>query len=955
MSWNTLLPWIMWGIAGGIAFLVNPSAARRASGDSGAFWSAVAIRTGWLAVLAAASTASQSVDFIWKSGVHLDFDLVVNSWWAYPLALALPFALWGVLLAVCLSSPTSKPELRGLAGGVRTGSRTWVSLFILAFVVPLFWVGRTRLGLGEDGYPAFTWGTMAVLSVSLLAVALSSGKEVPFALPAAAPSAGQQPVPQLTPWPDLMRSSGIRLEEAATFAQTPTRPIHARAADFADRLSAAGAVGVAPEVIEAVHELTSPSSPGADRASYRLLYGPDGAGQLEAVALAASDLAISRQECTLVITPRGHAWLERQLTRWLPKPNDQDAVKPGVLPVVAGVDLTGPAGIWLVDATTLSDHLMVRLAEPAVGMRIGMVVWWDVHEYTGVLAANVWAISRRLHRLITGRGRPDVRTLVLVRDAFHPEAQLSSYVRRLLPYPIDAERETRVETNYFPRRVHLHVLRGHQDYFRFNPGSSVGGPLRHPALVAGTVSAGGGWPTAIGPTDDITGAERTTAMAVQNMATRALDTAAESGAYIAHVDESSVLSLAEVFGQGGRASPVGLPHYVGFTISANPYVEYLVTHWQGGSPVPAARRLLGAEGHPAIFRRHLLLALSEQEDTRTGLMETLLWQEETVSKTLDEIAGQRRLSRRQVAFVAEGVRKIEYLYRSTMAADPQPRPLDTVDDRLVLVRPEVEGGSVPLRVDRSRLAISAYPGRVFVANGVRYAIRDWDEAGRDWVNCAREDRYAATWRKRTTKVLNLERAGDERAMNMQGQVLRQFPVRLRYQEDVTGYLRRDYAARTGNWEEQVIHLPAPLSAEFDTMGFVLQLVPEPQSAAILALCQALRHVLPVHLGVEEDAMEVVPLETDYIDRQPVFGLAIVDLYPGGIGLVDALAGDPLWIPNVLRCARDWLEDAGSKNAFRSPLARASTGGGEQPGPALELLRCVTRAEVAGAAAKARSI
>src|SRR6185312_13223576 len=99
--------------------------------------------------------------------------------------------------------------------------------------------------------------------------------------------------------------------------------------------------------------------------------------------------------------------------------------------------------------------------------------------------------------------------------------------------------------------------------------------------------------------------------------------------------------------------------------------------------------------------------------------------------------------------------------------------------------------------------------------------------------------------------------------------------------------------------------------------------------ALASLAQALRHVLPVHLGVEGVVLEVVPLSGDSLQGIATFGLAVVDLYPGGIGLVDEVSDDSPFLLQLLEWTRDWLEacpcqsDQGCNLCLRSPAALAA--------------------------------
>ena len=111
----------------------------------------------------------------------------------------------------------------------------------------------------------------------------------------------------------------------------------------------------------------------------------------------------------------------------------------------------------------------------------------------------------------------------------------------------------------------------------------------------------------------------------------------------------------------------------------------------------------------------------------------------------------------------------------------------------------------------------------------------------------------------------------------------------------------------------------------------------PSREALEALGLALHHVLPVHLGVEDDALEVVALL-----GAPLWGFAIVDLYPGGFGLADALAEDNALPLRLLQWTRDWLREPGAGAALlASPLALATLAERPDPAAAVELLERLT--------------
>jgi hypothetical protein len=900
------------------------------------------------------SALAESFTSFWQTGWHLQFDRASSWRWAFPLAVALPFPIWAVFVLRALARmPVPREKARWLAGSVGMNrSRRWVLFLAVPLLMPLL-LGSSRLGQGADSYPAFTWGTLAVVAISLAGLAASAGP-MPARQEARQPEAAEAAAPHLPPWPESMDKQGIQLGPLTQWAATSApRRISPASRDFMDRLRLTGARGVAPQVVEAVRRLLAPEPGERHRGGATLLLGPDDCGQAEAVALAAAEVALASQECTLIVTPRLDAALQRRLAHHLGEAAGVGEAGLEVVPIRSDTGLPRSPGVWIVDAGTLSDNLMIQLANPATAARVGLVVWWDVHRYTGVLAANTWAISRRLHRVLSSKGAPDLRTLVLARDSAHAAAHLSNFVKRLLPYPFPEELEVHVDRS-FPRPVHLHRLVSHLAYFQHTPRSPIQEPVRHPELVSGLVSASLGWPTCLSVGDGIPDAEMQQALN-QWTGSGALKEVmaqcpAEAGARILQLEEGDELALEELVAQGGRAAPPGLPHHVALTPSWNPYADYVISRTGADNKgLATSRRLVGAEGHPSIFRRHLLLALSEQEDTRAGLQEMLLWDEATVEKTLGEIAQKGKLSHSEVRYVNADMRCVsDRLYTSHMEIADEKWPLDTVGENLKLVRSVTEGNRIALRVDEKRLPIQAHPGRVFISGGNRYKVVDWKAKGRGWVECQDEPAHALTWRRRHSSISSIGNRGEEHTVTGPGGLLRQYAVTLRYAEFIPGYIRRDFDLTRGVFRDQLHNIEPPLSTSFETSALIIEFLPEPQVRQVLSLCQALRHALPVHLGVEADAIEVVPVEGMQIGGSRVFGLAIVDLYPHGIGLVDAICDDAHWVLATLGWTRDWLEDLAEKSAealnavFRSPLAVAASGGGENPRHALELLaRIVT--------------
>jgi len=940
-----------------LAFAMDRLAAvRRPGGERGDYWARAAaglcgigllcLLSGWLPAL---------WERFWLRGLHLQLDRVPGSGLsqenAYRVALALPFGAWAVLLVAGLMLRPSDGEAnreagRWLAGRAGDLPRSWILLCVLPLLAGLLF-GYSRLGAGPEGYPAATWSTQALLVVSLLFVARSAG-----AAPAVAGRSGTGPeaaARDLRSWPEALASRGIDVRRLLSWpSDPPPRRVEGAAAELADRLLALGARGVAPEMVEAAARLLSPPRRGAPAAC--LVFAPDACGQIEALGLTAGDVAQRFNEATLVITPSGPEDLAKSLGRWLPGDCRAEAVGRGGKPPEG-------AAVWVVDAETLSERFLRRMANDRLGHRIGFVAWWDVHRYTGMLAANVWAVSRRLDRLMQAQGRSEVRLLVLVRGADHGDAQLPRFVRELLPYPLPGESEIHVERRA-PRAVQIHLVEDHRGYFERRGGGRVRDYSRHPLLVAALASAEEEWPTCLERPRGITDFEINSLVQLPvdglKLGDRLLPDAAAAGARLSELDAGDVLSVMAMASQGGRSAPDGLPHHWGLILPENPYARFFLTRWAEAHPdgreMSASRRLVGARGNPGILRRHLLLALSEQKDTLEGLNRTFRWEEALIQRTLDWIAGEKQLDRsREVRFLTPEDRlHSDYLYESRLPAEDEVRPLDAVGTRLIEVL-EAAGGAgdgVCMRVDPERLTVQAYPGRVFLHAGRRYQVAAWDSrrevVAQGWIGCDAEGAFVRTWRIRRPNVYRFQKPGPEVAVDPRGQLVKRFAVDLTYEEEVEGHLRLERDLTTGQDRHQLVELKHPIAGSFATRALVLRLAFAPSREALEALCLALRYVLPVHLGAEDDALEVVALpgEPEHrIGSSQIWGLAIVDLYPGGIGLADAIAEDNALPLKLLQWTLDWLQEPGAAAALlASPLARATLGS-ERPEPAaaVELL------------------
>lgn len=949
------------GVTAGAHLLVR---ARRAGGECGDFWARVVFLV--IAILAPLTLVSGWLEVLrptwWHGGRHLYLDLTGAFGWSvstcYLVALAVPGAAWLAMLATTFFMRPADGG-RWLAGGVGfTASRHWVLLFALPPAAAMLYA-LPRLGGGPGAYPGAAWSTLGALCLSLAGVALSAGQAADTGRDVDADAAGAaSDADGSRTWPQAMQEGGLQLRTLVRWPARPplggsggetrggsggerqgdARPVREGSArDLAERLRVMGARHVAPELIEALDDLLGAPADGPPPA--RLVLAPDDCGQVETTALAAHLVDRRYHAHTLVITAAGAGRLAERFGHWIAG----SGVGSGAVAVTTSTEIPPPELVWVCDADTLSDHLLPRLQDPRRIERIGLVVWWNVHEYSGVLAANLWAISRRLHRLLRAHGRQDVRTLALLRNAQSEDAQVTRFVRRLLPLPAETP-EVRVSSRC-PKQVDVHLVESHHGFLTAAE-TSLEPRWQHLPLATARLSAEKGWNTCL----DVPAELRDQAQGFleslrgTSLEDRVRADAVDAGVYIHKVTDADVLALAERLSQGGRAvhpvsaHPVSAHpdiHHVGLIRPDNPYTAYLLERFgEGGSArsLGTSRRLISAEVQDRVMHRHLLQALAELPDTRGELLKSFLRNEEVLGRTLEGIAREGNLTRREVRHLdPRGRLVIDHQYQSRRPGERSPRPLGTVGVDLVEVRdPTGDGDGVCLRLDRERLTVEAYPQRVFVHDGRRYRVREWTSPEeifeRGWVACERHDVYSHTWRLRQTGIYDVEPTGSPVTVGSQGKSFTRCAARVTYEEEVTGVVRVTPKSSSTSWPRAESQAYEPIRTSFATRALLVGFPrPTDDKEAPVSLCQALRHVLPVHLGVREDDLELVPLQ-GYETPDSVFGLAVVDLYPGGIGLVDGLQDDDL-LQRILGHTRDWLTSCRCKKArgccLSTPSAKAA--------------------------------
>jgi len=917
---------------------------RRPDQDRGDYWVFVTTYIGWLLPFLLVSSWMQIISPTWWSeGYHLHVDILNNAWnltvdTRYYIALAFPISLWLLLLIIgTFKKSLDQTKSRWLAGAIGFGnSRLWILFYaVLLLLLPV--ISWTDLGGGEGAYSAVTWGTLAVFAISLIGVAFSRGK-LNYAIATGKSIQTEIQETILTPWPEAVKAQGIELtEDIEVWDQDIlTRPVQGTVAEnLVQRLQLMGAENLPPELVEAIASLLNPKQ---KQDIHSLIIAPDNCGQTEIVALAAKILEQRYHTITLIITIAKAEQLAEQLRAWI-----AGAGK------VSCNETPRDAMIWVVDAEVLSDSILPAMQNPDKVKRIGFIVWWHLEKYTGVLSANLWAISRRLDRFIKFQGRQEVRTLALVRTSLDDSAEINAFLNQLLPSHFTANIAVRIPVQ-FPQKIRLHVLDSHEEFFQQNRNISV----RYPLLTTSKISVEENWNTYIEIPDYITASDAQAFLKLpinnSTLKDKLCQETETAEVRLIYLEPADVLGIIEMLSQTGRASKTRNECHVGMVLPDNPYLHYLIAtladrqanHTKLGFGI--SKRLVGAKSQESVISRHLKFTLYELEETRSGLLKNFNWEKKLIIKILDEISNEGELIQNKVRYLNERNRLvIEPKYKSKQLPPESERgqPLNTVNfaDKLIDVRDPTQGLKIQMRVDPERLTIQAYPYRIFTHAGRRYKIEEWNwETLKDtgYITCQEENLHSNSWRIRTLEVYDIKALLGEESIDISqtGIPFKKQKVSLHYEELISGAFIQTIDLTTCKPDPEIKHrLNEYISKDFTTEALILGFTEPEELIALNSLCQALRQVLPVHLGIEEEALEIVP-----VDYNGIFGIAIVDLYPQGIGLVDAFYNDAKFILSLLTWTKEWLEncscdkDEGCEKCLDTLSARAAVGNAREQYP-----------------------
>lgn len=937
--WALIAVIVAWVAALSANYIASPKR------DRGPYWERVSWGVALLLGLPCfiSATLAPLVQSWWSEGWHVHFDVISSPpngpEAAFRRALAAPLLGFAVVLAASWKLRTTD-GVRKLVGAVGFSfSRRW----LLATAVPVFVLAayvHENLGGGANKYPAFPWLTAVICGIALTMGALTKTRPPAIARDAARDDETAALPATLEPWPQAMRKKGFELQPLADW-RASSSAVRARTMGTGNlpvELRGLARGNAAVSAIERIHELLLRPA-AADHPSNILWLGPEDCGQVELVAYLASHLAETRDEITLVIVRSDARRIAEQIHRRQPEGRQAAAFDPTQ-------PLKRDASAWVVDAVTLSEQFLVLLGEPHVAQRVGLIVWWNVHDYTGVLAASMWAISRRVHRILREKGRPGVRSLALARSSSRGEERMHQFIEHLLPLHFPPGSRVHVPPSVV-KDLEIFSLESQEEYFTSGEGEAIGHAHRHLPMVAALSSMEMTWTTFVEAADDVPQNEQEPILWFyvrgKPLGQLLAVSPADADVSIRAIHDGDVLSLFEILSQAGRARN-GRTHYVALVPPANPYVRFLIGMFAKNLPEKSlsfSRRLVEPHNNASMLRRHLLLALNELPDTRTGMLETFNWREDVVKDALERLAADHWLEHREVRYLDEnGELVLDERYKSLQSPDTQLRPLDTVGANLISVRDPTAAGEgaakVLMRVDHERLSILAYPGRVFVHGASRYRVANWTKSAevrrRGFVECTLEEHAVTTWRFRSTALTHMTPTGASIRIDGAKKPLKRSTADVSFHEDVLGVVRARRDVTSGQIEITRPAIEPIISSEkFRTRALLLELpggVLAPSEVELASLTIALLHVLPVHIGVEEDALDVSPISGEQVGSDEFWGLAIVDLFPGGIGLVDALSSDDDLMLELLTFARDWLRacpcdrDAGCELCIRSPIGQS---------------------------------
>jgi hypothetical protein len=230
---------------------------------------------------------------------------------------------------------------------------------------------------------------------------------------------------------------------------------------------------------------------------------------------------------------------------------------------------------------------------------------------------------------------------------------------------------------------------------------------------------------------------------------------------------------------------------------------------------------------------------------------------------------------------------------------------------------------------------------VFYHRGERYRIDNWENAESiSTIFCRREENAIRTWRRKDVDIRKTEEIS--RSASIGNFSFKR--ISLNYREELYGIISKPCANTSiGNnslQSEDLVTGKKLRSPVIKTHALVMDLS-RYNEAGIVTIAEALRYVLPVHLGIDEDDLLVIP------QANRIRGIVFSSLFPDGAGLISGTGDggiEPKMIYNLLPFIKKWLQacecENGCEKCFTGLIKTSEYIGNTSKQEALRILESV---------------
>ena len=572
-------------------------------------------------------------------------------------------------------------------------------------------------------------------------------------------------------------------------------------------------------------------------------------------------------------------------------------------------ELEAPHGVYVTDIDWLSEYMLPQHRTRELLIRsLEAIVFEDIHVYSGIRGANVWAISRRMWRVLLAYGvQPS--TLATLTARRMEGGKHEEFVRRLFGRTV---RHVTPGIRGADHEVRIYPIReiGHQTK---DVRLSEVGEVIHSSLLAGEHRIGidGRIPLDLRNRELLAKlSKREITLPVERDRARVWVTA---------LNEENLMSIIDEAAEVGRLSG----HHEVLTLLLpvqEPFLKYAMSGDNLEKFLTDIRRSSKAyfcdSENIALVRKHIQAALNEYPETRERL-EKLFDSTELVGSVLDELAFKGRLNRQIRLELRDNSSEVgieTYFWSEVWTKGNRPvGSVGTISDTPISITLRLEGERQIRQVDPERVAIDAFGGKVIVEGGRRYRIENWSKAFREQLDKSSE--LVEDWGGLTIPCVLDD---DDRTVKAirDIQILEISP----FQNDDWTYLEGAPDTSSFYYAAVTIQLRAQVTGWVDSRGQHEQLesvpkVPQMTTKALLldfrrgsalpedglrAIASGLERILCLFIGVRSDDILVEP----YVFGEQTF-LAVIDFHQGGTGLVVEL---PKHLPTILGALARWFKE-----------------------------------------------